>query len=57
MTPSKSVLDKSFVYIPAASTDVTLTWRRFGWVPIDERPKPKPTIVKVEYVTSARVVR
>ena len=23
-----------FVYYPAAATDVTRTWRRFGWTPI-----------------------
>ena len=36
MKPSKSILDRSFVYIPSASTSVDQTWRRFGWRPIAE---------------------
>lgn len=29
--PSKSILDRSFVYVPSAATSVEQTWRRFGW--------------------------
>lgn len=28
--------DPAFVYYDAASTDVTRTWRKFGWKPLDE---------------------
>jgi hypothetical protein len=27
----KSILDRSFPYVPAAATDVAATWRRFGF--------------------------
>lgn len=32
-----SVLDPSFKYTPSAQTDITLTWKRFGWTPVDPR--------------------
>ena len=28
-----SILDKDFDYTNSSSTDVTNTWRKFGWVP------------------------
>ncbi len=31
--PSKSILDRSFVYVPSTATSVDQTWRRFGWRP------------------------
>ena len=36
MQPSKSILDRSFIYVPSAATAVEQTWRRFGWRPISE---------------------
>jgi hypothetical protein len=30
--PSR-LLHQGFDYVPAARTDVTQTWRRFGWIP------------------------
>lgn len=35
--PSVPITDPKFEYRPAAVTDITLTWRRFGWVPHNER--------------------
>jgi hypothetical protein len=29
--------DPSFEYVPAAKTDITQTWRKFGWKPLAER--------------------
>ena len=34
--PSIPVTDPRFVYRSAAATDVTITWRKFGWVPKGE---------------------
>jgi hypothetical protein len=31
--------DKDWEYVPAAATDVTKTWRKFGWTPINEKEK------------------
>lgn len=36
MKPAKSILDRSFVYIPSSATSVDQTWRRFGWRPAAE---------------------
>lgn len=33
-----SLLDPKFKYVPAVATDVQLTWRKFGWRPLDEMP-------------------
>ena len=34
--PSIPVTDPRFVYRSAAATDVTITWRKFGWMPKGE---------------------
>lgn len=34
---SPHILDAAFKYTPAAQTDITKTWRRFGWKPLAER--------------------
>jgi hypothetical protein len=41
MKPSKSILDRSFRYVPSVATSVASTWRRFGWRPTtaDERSR------------------
>jgi hypothetical protein len=33
MKPFKSILDRSFIYVPSTATSVDQTWRRFGWRP------------------------
>ena len=44
MRPSKvplavRLLNPNFKYVPAAATDVTQTWRKFGWIPIEQKEK------------------
>jgi len=34
-----SLLDPSFVYIPANLTNIQDTWKRFGWIPPSEKRK------------------
>lgn len=29
--------DPDFVYVDSASTDITKTWRKFGWRPLNEK--------------------
>jgi len=42
MKPTKSILDRSFIYVPSTTTSVDQTWRRFGWRPIaEERGTPE----------------
>jgi hypothetical protein len=36
MKPFKSILDRSFNYVPSTATSVDQTWRRFGWRPTNE---------------------
>jgi hypothetical protein len=36
MKPTKSILDRSFIYVPSTATSVDQTWRRFGWRPSTE---------------------
>jgi hypothetical protein len=48
MKPSKSILDRSFVYVPSTATSVDQTWRRFGWRPsartnVEQEYPPRPT--------------
>lgn len=35
--PRASLMDPRFKYVPAVNTDITQTWRRFGWVPLAEK--------------------
>jgi hypothetical protein len=39
------LLDPKFKYTPAAATDITQTWRKYGWKPIAERKKDEPPTV------------
>ena len=33
------LLNPEFKYVPAAATDITQTWRKFGWTPIERKEK------------------
>lgn len=37
--PTKKITDPGFKYHNSAQTDVTATWRRFGWKPLAEKPQ------------------
>jgi hypothetical protein len=37
--PTLPITDPAFVYRPAAATDITITWRKFGWVPKNHSSK------------------
>jgi hypothetical protein len=37
VTPTVRVTDNRFEYVRAKDTDVTKTWRRFGWKPLTEK--------------------
>lgn len=37
--PFKSILDKSFIYVPSTATSVGETWRRFGWRPMTKEER------------------
>lgn len=39
--PRASLMDSQFKYVPAASTDITQTWRKFGWKPLAEKREHK----------------
>jgi hypothetical protein len=34
--PKLSLLDTDFAYVPSTKTDVTQTWRKHGWQPLEE---------------------
>lgn len=34
--PSITLLDGRFNYVPSTKTDVTQTWRKHGWKPLEE---------------------
>ena len=38
-TPSRLLIDQRFEYRNSAATDVTLTWRKFGWKPKEEEKR------------------
>ena len=34
-----NILDQRFKYVPAVSTDIEATWRRFGYAPVSEEQR------------------
>ena len=61
MKPAHSILDDSFRYVPAISTSVAETWRRFGWRPTTEEERQRrrrPTVaLVVQSVAAVRPIR
>jgi len=61
MRPARSILDRSFRYVPAVATSVVETWRRFGWRPMSDEERKKlrrPAAVLVaESVAAVRSFR
>jgi hypothetical protein len=41
MKPAHSILDHTFRYVPATSTSVAQTWRRFGWRPVTDEERKR----------------
>ena len=39
VTRGQSLFDPAFKYVPSTATDVTQTWRKHGWTPIEESGK------------------
>jgi hypothetical protein len=44
--PKLSLLDTHFDYIPSTKTDVTKTWRKHGWKPLEEVLEAQLKIVR-----------
>lgn len=44
--PSKPVTSPEFEYRNASKTDVTITWRKFGWTPKHEETQPTEEATK-----------
>jgi hypothetical protein len=39
MKPVRSILDKSFSYVPSFATSIASTWRRAGWRPTTDEDR------------------
>lgn len=35
--PKVPLTNPEFEYVPSMKTDITKTWRKFGWVPLKEK--------------------
>lgn len=35
----QTLLDQNFKYVRSEATDVTQTWKKFGWTPIENKEK------------------
>ena len=56
MKPTKSILDETFAYTPAASTAVDATWRRYGWQPVTDQERETRRHPVQPAVAASRVV-
>lgn len=55
--PMRSILDKKFLYVPAGMTDVSRTWRKYGWTPPSERQPENVRQLNAEKGTRTNPVR
>ena len=44
--PKLSLLNTHFAYVPSTKTDVTQTWRKHGWKPLEEVTAAQLKIVR-----------
>ena len=35
----QNLLNPEFKYVPAAATDITQTWKKHGWKPVEKKEK------------------
>ena len=51
------VIDDDIYYRISAATDITVTWRRYGWVPPSELPEYQAKWAKAQEPTKLRDMR
>lgn len=51
------VIDDDIYYRISAATDITITWRRYGWVPPSELPEYQAKWAKAQEPTKLRDMR
>ena len=52
--PTHHLTHPSFTYCPAAKTDITKTWRKFGWKPLAEIKAEEPKRRQIRVIAQTR---